>query len=260
MDEVEILVIGMDEPNLVIEDRLVRFIPTFHPVNPAVARNIGLRQAQGDPILFIDADCIAGPDWVGKLVDYHHCRGAKVVGGAVVFERGNLWALADNVAMFRDCLPFTESRLPIALPTLNLSIRREVFLKTGEMDETLVRSHDMDWTVRFRAMGYKLHFEPQALVRHVPLRNNFSSVMRHWVATGQDMSEVLVRYKDLLKPPFVVEHRWLMLGFAPIIAAFLSGRMFWSAPKHMAKYLDTLPLIYLTQLAWCWGMFRGLPK
>ena len=260
MKEAEVLVIGMDEPKLVNEDRLVRFIPTGCPSNPATARNIGLRQAKGDPILFIDADCIPSPDWVSRLIQCYRASGTKIVGGAVTFKRGNLWTLADNVAMFRDSLPFTVKEPRRLLPTINLSIRREVFLAIGKMDESLTCSEDIDWIARCRKRGYLLYFEPRALVCHTPSRTTFKAVMKHWVSTGQYMSEILVRHQTLLKPPFVVRYKWLMLGLAPAIAAFLSGRIFWSAPKQMYKYLNVLPLIYLAELAWCWGMVTGLPR
>ncbi|KKK78928.1 hypothetical protein LCGC14_2838640, partial [marine sediment metagenome] len=176
------------------------------------------------------------------------------------FKRGNLWTLADNVAMFRDSLPFTVKEPHRLLPTLNLGIRREVFLAIGKMDESLTCSEDIDWIARCQKKGYKLYFEPRARVCHAPSRTTFKAVMKHWVFTGQYMSEVLVRHQALLKPPFVIKYRWLMFGLAPAIAAFLAGRIFWSAPRQMYKYLDVIPLIYLAELAWCWGMFKGLPK
>ena len=260
MKEVEVLVIGIDEPNLVKEDWLVRSIQTERPVNAATARNIGLRQARGDLILFIDADCIPTPDWVNTMVQSHRISGAEIVGGAILFQRKNLWTLADNVAMFRSSLPFTESEPRLFLPTLNLSFYREVFLSVGELDESLTCSEDIDWTVRCRMKGYRLHFEPRATVYHSPSRDNLRTVMKHWVITGRYMSSVLLRYQALLKSPVIIRYRWLMLALAPAIAAFLAGRIYWSAPSHMSKYIDIFPLIYLAELAWCWGIFKGLPK
>ncbi len=260
MEHADVLVVGKDEPNLVKEDRLIRFIPTERPVNPATARNIGLRQAKGDPILFIDADCIPAPDWVSRMVQHHFASDAKIVGGAVTFKRGNLWTLADNVAMFRDSLPFVVKKPHRLLPTLNLSIRREVYLAVGEMDESLTCSEDIDWIARCRKKGYQLYFEPRARVCHAPSRTTFKAVMKHWVVTGQYMNKVLIRHQALLNPPFVIHYRWLILGLAPAIAAFLTGRLFWSAPRQMYQYFDVLLLIYLAELAWCWGMFKGLPK
>lgn len=260
MENAEVLVIGTDEPRLVKEDALVRFIPTQKPVNAATARNVGLHQSIGDPILLIDADCIPVKDWVSRMIQAHLTSGAEIVGGAVTFNRENLWTLADNVGMFRDSLPFSGKENHHMLPTLNLSFYREVFLSVGEMDESLNCSEDIDWIVRCRKKGYKLYFEPQALVCHTPNRATFKAIMNHWMLTGQYMSEVLVRHQSILRSPKIINYRWLMLGLAPVIAAFLSGRMFWSAPKHMYRYINVFPLIYFAQIAWCWGMFKGIPK
>lgn len=260
MEKAEVLVIGIDELNLVKEDRLVRYISTGQPVNAATARNIGLRQAKGNPILFIDADCIPTQDWVNTMVRSIRISGAEVVGGAILFQRKNLWTLADNVAMFHSSLPFKKNRPRSFLPTLNLGFYRDIFLDVGELDETLTCSEDVDWTVRCLKKGYRLHFEPRATVYHMPSRDTFGEVMKHWIHTGQYMSEVLARHQELLKPPFVIRYRWMMLAFAPVIAAYLSGRIFSSALNQMYIYLDVFPLIYLSELAWCWGMFKGVPN
>ncbi|MBD3207823.1 glycosyltransferase [Candidatus Bathyarchaeota archaeon] len=260
MEEAEVLVVGVDELNFVTEDRLVRHISTGKPVNAAAARNIGLRQSKGDPILFLDSDCIPIQTWVNTMVRSIRVFGAEVVGGAIRFPRGNLWTLADNVAMFRSSLPFTERDPRPFLPTLNLSFSRNVFLDVGELDETLTCSEDIDWTVRCRKKGYRLHFEPRAAVCHLPSRATFEAVMTHWTLTGRYMSEVLVRHQEMLHPPSVIRYRWLMVAFSPVIAAYLSGRLFSSALRRMYIYLDIFPLIFLAELAWCWGVFRGLPK
>mgnify|MGYP000754409461 CR=1 FL=1 len=35
------------------------------------ARNIGIRASSGDVLMFIDADCIAAPDWLVRLAERH---------------------------------------------------------------------------------------------------------------------------------------------------------------------------------------------
>ncbi|RLC66119.1 MAG: hypothetical protein DRI48_05400, partial [Chloroflexi bacterium] len=63
----EVLVVGQDRHQLIVEDALVCFIPTERPVIQAIARNIGAQQAQGDVLIFTDADCIADRAWVSTL-------------------------------------------------------------------------------------------------------------------------------------------------------------------------------------------------
>src|SRR5512136_1812079 len=64
----EILVVGLDEHPSVMEDDFIRFVSTERPVIQAVARNLGARQAQGDILAFIDADCVALPGWLHTIM------------------------------------------------------------------------------------------------------------------------------------------------------------------------------------------------
>src|SRR5689334_2346672 len=52
----ELIVVGQDRYGLVPDD--VRFIQTPQPISPAAARNLGARDAGGEYVLFLDADCI----------------------------------------------------------------------------------------------------------------------------------------------------------------------------------------------------------
>ena len=55
--------------------------------NPAAARNRGAMAAQGDPLVFLDADCIPADDWLARLLAGHDA-GAAVVGGALDLPSG----------------------------------------------------------------------------------------------------------------------------------------------------------------------------
>src|SRR5512141_1411815 len=84
----EILVVGLDEPNVIQTDPRVRFISTDRPVCAAAARNLGLRSARSDVLIVLDADVFPAPDWLARLLD-DYARGQQVIGGGVTFERGN---------------------------------------------------------------------------------------------------------------------------------------------------------------------------
>ncbi len=55
--------------------------------NPAAARNRGAAAAGGDPLIFLDADCIPGEGWLAAILAAHE-RGATVVGGALDLPPG----------------------------------------------------------------------------------------------------------------------------------------------------------------------------
>ena len=45
----------------------VKLIHLPQQTDPALARNIGAQQAQGEILAFIDADCVARSDWLHRL-------------------------------------------------------------------------------------------------------------------------------------------------------------------------------------------------
>src|SRR5262245_42035112 len=55
--------------------------------NPAAARNRGAAAATGDPLIFLDSDCVPAAGWLSALLAAHE-RGATVVGGALDLPPG----------------------------------------------------------------------------------------------------------------------------------------------------------------------------
>jgi hypothetical protein len=258
MSQAEVLVVGVDEPELVNEDDLVRFIPTDEQTSHASGkRNLGMREAQGELFLFLDDDCLPALDWLDRHLRRHRA-GEKVVGGAVTFGTDNYLQLADNVSAFHDLLPFTEEGPRLYLATANLSVRRDVVEVAGEMEKRFKRAEDLEWTVRFRTMGYRLYFDPSAVVFHDPDRRSLARVWRHWVDDAPDTLSVRWRYARWLKTPRLARCRAVFLWAAPLVAAWATARTF-TPITTLRRYGHTLPLVYLTKLAWCWGAFRDFP-
>jgi glycosyltransferase involved in cell wall biosynthesis len=252
MSDAEVLVVGVDEPGLIVQDGLVQFMLTDRSLNGAVKRNLAMQRARGDLFLFLDADCIAAPDWVERHLACHR-QGKKIVGGAVTFAHRPYLTLADNLSAFHDLMTFTKAGPRPYLATANMSLRREVIERAGLMEESLDRAHDLDWTARFRALGYTLYFEPRAVVLHDPPRNTWRTVMAHWTDDAPDTLQVRLRYRDLLDTPRLASHRSVFLWGAPAVAAWATARTF-SHPGTW-RYLHTLPVVYVTKLAWCWSAF-----
>jgi len=174
MSGVEILVVGTDEPGLVTRSGLIRFIPTEPSACASDKRNLGMQKAEGDIFLFLDDDCIPALDWLACHLNRHK-QGERVVGGAVTFDSRNYLQLADNVSAFHDLLPFMPEGPRPYLATANLSVSRAVVEKAGEMEKHKNRAEDLEWTARFRSLGYRLYFEPRAVIFHDPPRCSWSA-------------------------------------------------------------------------------------
>ena len=259
MSAVEVLVVGVDEPKLVIEDDLVRFIPTdLSSLYASSKRNLGINLARGEIFLFLDDDCLPAPDWLEHHM-YRQEQGEKIVGGAVTFDNESYLQLADNVSAFHDLLPFTPENDRPYLSAANLSVHRDVIEKAGLMKTQLKRAEDLEWTVRFRAKGYRLFFEPRAVIFHKPTRNTISKVWQHWADDAPDTLKVRLCYKKILKTPFLARYRGIYLWGAPLVAAWATIRTF-SHARTCYSYWHTFPAVFITKMIWCWGAFLNFPE
>jgi glycosyltransferase involved in cell wall biosynthesis len=124
----EIIVVdsSSDETPTIIAQEFpkVHLIHQDQETDPGTARNLGIVGAKGEIIACIDADCIAPPTWLNRMVAAQQA-GHQVVGGTV--ENGNpdsLIAWAGYLGEFREWLPVGQARLVDHVPTCNISYHR----------------------------------------------------------------------------------------------------------------------------------------
>jgi GT2 family glycosyltransferase len=260
LDWVEVLVVGQDKHQLIIEDALVRFIPTESPVIQAISRNIGAQQAQGDILVFTDADCIADPAWVSTLVARFEDPGVQLVGGGVVFPDDDYWTLCDNIAILYEWLSAGKRGKRPYLASLNLAIRRAAWERLGGFDENFVKAEDTELSIRARMAGYDLYFEPGAIVVHQPppSRNRFRQTGRRAFESGYWTMRAFSRYQEEVDLPLIYRRTWLMLLSAPLTAVGVTVRIFSNQSLH--RYWYTMPAVYMNKLAWRIGGAHFLRK
>lgn len=247
----EILVIGMDQPGLVVEQEPVCFISTEGPVTAPVARNIGIRQARGDCFVFIDADCIAEPRWLESLLAAQQ-GGHKITGGSVSLETDSYWQLCYNLTMFHEFLTTAPSGERHNLGTLNLCVSRKVVERVGLFDEYLARGQDTEWTLRMRRHGYRLHFVPEAVVKHLPEIAGLSKIVKLWYRSGFFSAHVRWNYRDIIAASPLYGKPLLLVLLSPVIGAAVTTRIFARNPR-LLRYIHTMPVLLLTKVAWCLG-------
>lgn len=137
--------------------------------NPAAARNRGARESRGDPIVFLDADCVPQPGWLAALLRAHDA-GYPVVGGALDLPAG----LPPTARCDYYCGWYlVHSRRPAGEvphhPPPNLSVRREAFLASSGFSEEPPLSYTNEerrWLAEVRERGGRIWFEPRAVALH----------------------------------------------------------------------------------------------
>ena len=109
----------------------VRVLETPHPMLPALARNLGAEQAQGEILVFIDADCIPDTKWLRNIAIAFE-GGAILMGGAVATSiQANRVARTDNLLQFYNYFPSRPPGPIDSLPGCNLAVRAVAFRQVG---------------------------------------------------------------------------------------------------------------------------------
>ena len=138
----------------------------------AAARNVGARTADGDGLIFCDADDVVAPGWLAALA--RALEGHDFVAGACDHEALNPGPVANwHARSFETELPVGMNFLPYAT-SANMAVSRAAFFEVGGFDESFAAvgaaGEDIDLSWRLQLSGYRLHFEPRALIyyRHRP--------------------------------------------------------------------------------------------
>ena len=136
----------------------------------AHARNAGVAAARGELLLSTDADCVVAPDWLGRMADSLAAAPADVVamGGRVVPMREVTLVERCKASHIGPGAAGDEVNRAGGLDyaaTLNAAFRRTVFERVGLYDGGAGHD-DSDLGQRIRLAGYRIWYNPDAVVRH----------------------------------------------------------------------------------------------
>lgn len=254
----ELIVVGQDRYGLVPAG--VRFIHTPRPISPAAARNLGARQASGEYLLFVDADCIAAPGLVERILARHR-QGLPVVGGAVIAETANYWTLCDNLLVFAPYLTSATAGPRPYLPSHALSIARATFAELGGFDESFAPTgEDMDLSLRLRARGHQLFLEPSAGVAHRPPRASAAAVFEHLRSFGRGYYRLQRQHAAIWRSPVARLPRQslgLLIALIPLLAA---KDILWQMARErgLRAYPSALAGMIWGRIGWYLGVVEGI--
>jgi glycosyltransferase involved in cell wall biosynthesis len=129
---------------------------------PAAARNAGARAAHGELLAFTDDDCLPDEDWLRSIAQMYRQNSCDAVGGYIEnYSDGNL---LQDFYIFQGRNSINRNFLYSA----NASYRSSIFWQIGgyNTEFLLPGGEDVDLGLRLTKVGYKIQFNPQAVVLH----------------------------------------------------------------------------------------------
>lgn len=133
----------------------------------AAARNAGIAAAQGELLLFTDADCIPCADWVAEMVKPFADQ--DIAGGKGVYHTKQRALVARFVQLeYESRYARMQGRRYIDfIDTYAAVYRREVLAQVGGFDPRVRFVEDQELSFRAARAGYHMVFIPTAVVYHL---------------------------------------------------------------------------------------------
>ena len=216
-----------------IADDRVRYVPT-DTVGVAISRNIAIRAASADIVVFTDDDCVCDRDWLQAIVaEFAADPQASGVYGRVV-PYGQTGSLAwDCISVAGDliCPAVIQSPTRVivdrpAIPHLvlgggdNMSFRKEVFQRVGLFNEMLGpgsrigTGEDTEFSYRLLFNHCRLVYSPQPVVEHDNWMDR-GQFVHHMKVAMRVQAAVFTAYAlrlDTLSMTHLVRTAWYLAG------------------------------------------------
>ena len=185
----------------------------------AQARNTGVIHSSGDVVAFTDADCVAHRDWVKNLVRNYSDEQVGGVGGRGI--EVNIRSVADLWRKTFAEQTWGEQRFELTdqhLYGLCFSFRRKALLEVGLFNPFFrTNAEDIDISRRMLQRGYRLIYDPEAIVYHFR-RDDLVSLLKQ-------------------------QYRWRYFGSLGIHLPYFRRPSVGSSARRDGKALRTLRLI-----------------
>ena len=155
------------------------------------SRNIGLLNADGDPLVFLDNDIFVPAGWLSILVEESGKERIGIVAGVPSNERDRL-RKAPEADMLID---YTQVGGGCT------AITRRCFQAVGYFDETLTNSQDTDYCYRAILRGFRVASTPRLVVPHVVGGTRRDLDRREIERSARKFRQKWVKYQNVLPMP-----------------------------------------------------------
>ena len=163
-----------------IKDSIKNIYPLryYYEASPNLprARNIGVKEAHGEVIIFLDDDTKPDNNLIGAHLANYTDSTIGMVGGKVFGEKHERDVSDSKIGKVRrfDGFAYGGFYKDIRCQVMhargvNMSVRKEIALEIGGFDERFegtAEYEDADFCLRVLKKGYKIVFDPTAVIEH----------------------------------------------------------------------------------------------
>lgn len=266
-------------------DRTVEICRAFQGVvvlsqkqgGPSRARNVGIRTARGEYAAFTDGDCVVDPHWLVELQKGFSAPEIAGVGGdqaspddetatgALIQDFLKTIGFAGEYIQSGTALKETNHN-----PTCNAIYRKKALEEVGGFDESLWPGEDVDLDFRIRNAGWRLVYNPNALVRHYRPKTHkaYARMMMRYGASQRRLVKKHGYFRKIHYEPFALcfcalcfaalfvlkPVTWPLLIVCPAAAPL---GFFFKKTGSVNKSFAYFRLLAITLVYWNWGFATG---
>lgn len=257
-------------------------------VGPAEKRDQGAREAAGEYLVFLDDDSYPEPDLLSVAVAKFE-NGHVALGGPAVTPATDTFLQKVSGAVFSSKLtggsperyrPVGSERLVDDWPSVNLMVRRDVFLSVGGFDSPYWPGEDTFLCLKLKRAGHHVLYVPRMIVWH-HRREGLGRHMRQVGAYGLHRGYFARHLPETSRRPqyFLPSAVFLLLLFLPTAAILpsplrelvlaagaiyglgvLAGAVDLVRNNGFSIAVAAIPYVIATHLAYGYSFIRGITK
>ena len=187
---------------------------------PAVARNRGVAEANGEIVLFTDSDCAPTTNWIEEMTRPFK-EDNDIVGVKGEYRTRQKEIIARFVQLeYEDKYDIIRGHKYIDfIDTYSAAFKKDVFLEAGGYDASfpVACAEDVELSYRLSQNGYKMVFNSEAIVYHIHPNTLISYLKKKYKFAYWRVLAIKKNPNKMLKDSYTPQFMKVQAGMPPVI-------------------------------------------
>lgn len=158
-------------------------------VNISALRNLAAAEARGEILAFLDADCLASPEWLERALAHLDGQSERIVGSRYAIPADSSWVGRAWYGIGHAPVDGDVAYVPSG----DLLIRRSTFCQLGGFNEALATSEDCEFCLRARNAGLPVRAAVELAVTHLGTPQTLAQFYRKHRWHGTHVARVFAK-------------------------------------------------------------------